>query len=212
MLVIGTTNPGKIREIGAICHPLGVEIGTLELDVEETGITFAENALIKARAYSAARPGEVVLVEDSGLSIAKLGGFPGPWSARFHDLDLETRVVTPSGLSREEIDRFNNARVLELLRNIPISDRGATFVVHFVAMRDGEVLFQASGESHGWIAEEPRGTDGFGYDPIFIGADTFGRTYAEIDPTRKNLRSHRKDALRQLSIWIMGVVAQGGSL
>lgn len=94
MLVIGTANPRKVREIAAICRPLGVEIDTLELDVEETGDTFAENALIKARAYSAARPGHFVLVEDSGLAVNRLGGLPGPWSAKFHDLDLETRTAS----------------------------------------------------------------------------------------------------------------------
>lgn len=216
MLVIGTTNPGKVREIAAICRPLGVEIATLDLDVEETGSTFAENALIKARAYSEARPGQVVLVEDSGLAVNSLGGLPGPWSARFQDLDLETRIVKrPDGVAekpREEIDRLNNERLLELLRGVPTSERGARFVVHLVAMRDGVLLFQACGESYGWISEEAKGTEGFGYDPVFVGSDTFGRTYAEIDSARKNLRSHRKDALRQFSLWITGQVARGESL
>lgn len=208
-LVVGTTNPGKLREVAAICRPIGVEIEPLQLDVPETEDTFDGNALLKGRAYSAARPGSLVLVEDSGLEIGALSGLPGPWSAYFNDLDLETRQLRESGMTREQIDPLNNARVLELLRGVPISDRGASFVVVMLLMRDGETVFRTEGRAHGWIATEARGSGGFGYDPVFVGSDTFGKTYAELDSARKNLRSHRKDALRMLSIWIASRVSRG---
>ncbi len=208
-LVVGTTNPGKLREIAAICRPIGVEIEPLQLDVPETEDTFDGNALLKGRAYSAARPGNVVLVEDSGLEVGALSGLPGPWSANFNDLDIETRKLRESSLSREQIDPLNNERVLELLQGVSLSDRGASFVVVMLVVRDGEVLFRTEGRASGWIAMAACGTNGFGYDPIFIGSDTFGKTYAELDSARKNLRSHRKDALRSLSTWLAGRVSRG---
>lgn len=211
-MIIGTTNPGKVREIAAICRPYDIELTTLQLDVDETGETFAANAEIKARAYSRRNRGQTVLVEDSGLSVGILDGLPGPWSARFTDLDLATKKVRPSSRLRLDTDHLNNLRVLELLKGIPLSDRGASFTVHMILMRDQEILFRTENQSHGWIAEECRGSEGFGYDPIFVGNNTFDRTYGELDAARKNLCSHRKEALREFSVWLAKAVMQGEKL
>jgi XTP/dITP diphosphohydrolase len=208
-LVVGTTNPGKLREIAAICRPFDFEIEALRLDVPETEDTFEGNALLKARAYAAARPGQVVLVEDSGLDIPALGGLPGPWSANFNDFDTRTRTLRDSGMTREQLDPLNNARVLRMMQDVPFVDRGASFIIVMLVARDTEILFRTERRSQGWIAHEPSGTNGFGYDPIFVGADTFGKTYAELDAARKNLRSHRRNALRDLSTWIAGFLGAG---
>ncbi len=199
-MFIGTTNPGKVAEIAALLAPLGIELNAVSLDVPEMGDTFDENAVQKALAYAEHTRG-VTLAEDSGLIVPALGGLPGPWSARFADLDMETRRITPSSRTRAEIDPLNTQRILDLMRGIEQPRRAAMFKVVLVVAQPGQVLFTTSGECHGWIAEEPRGTKGFGYDPIFVGQDTFGKTFAELDPIRKNLRSHRKRALDELFMW-----------
>jgi XTP/dITP diphosphohydrolase len=93
--------------------------------------------------------------------------------------------------------------VLELLQGVEQPRRSTSFkVVLAVAAPDGAILFKGVGESHGWIAEAMRGANGFGYDPIFVGGDTFGKTYAELDSMRKNLRSHRKRVLDEFQAWL----------
>lgn len=200
MLHVGTTNPGKLAEVSALLAPLGVRLAVVSLDVPETTDTFDGNAKQKALAY-AAHTGGPTLSEDSGLCVAALDGLPGPWSARFADLDLATRTVRESGRSRDEIDPLNNARLLDLLRGVEPARRAAFYKIVVIVARPGEVLFQAEAEYHGWIAEAPRGTSGFGYDPIFVGEDTGGRTLAELDAGSKNQRSHRRRALEQLVRW-----------
>ncbi|MBN2496287.1 MAG: non-canonical purine NTP pyrophosphatase [Deltaproteobacteria bacterium] len=205
---IGTTNPGKVREIGSILSATGCSFERTEpVDPEETEEDFEGNALLKARAY-AARAGGVTISEDSGLIIPALGGLPGAWSARFSDCELDAgagRVVghRRSDRPREEMDRANNERVLELLAGVELPRRAAMFIVVLaVATPDGEILFKGTGESHGWIADAARGANGFGYDPIFVGQDTFGKTYAELDSMRKNLRSHRMRVLKDFKAWL----------
>ena len=212
MIFLGTTNPGKVREMGGLLAPMGLELKPLALDVPETGATFADNAREKALAY-AQHSGGVTISEDSGLVVPALKGLPGPYSARFADLtldaDLKPRGVVPSGREREEMDRVNNARVLALLADVPEPRRAASFLVRLVVARPGEALFEAGGEAHGWIAAEARGERGFGYDPIFIGQDTFGRTYAELDAMRKNMRSHRRRVLQELQHWLAKALREG---
>lgn len=203
---IGTTNPSKIREIGAILSATGCTFERTDpIDPEETESDFEGNARIKVCAY-AKHAGGLTIAEDSGIIIPALNGLPGPWSARFADCHLlEGRVVEvhESGRPREVIDQENNALVLQLMRDVKQPHRAAMFkVVLMVADASGEVLFQASGESHGWISEEARGTNGFGYDPIFVGGDTFGKTYAELDSVRKNHRSHRRHVLNEFQAWL----------
>jgi XTP/dITP diphosphohydrolase len=204
---IGTTNPGKTAEIAGILSPMGIELRPLALDVEETEDTFEGNARLKACAYARHARG-VAISEDSGLCIAALGGLPGAWSARFSDCELApgfrvARVVA-SGRERDEIDRANNQRVLELMKDVRDPLRAAVFKVRLVVADAERILFEEGAEAHGWIAPEARGERGFGYDPIFVGGDTFGKTYAELDPIRKNARSHRKKVLAAFQYWIAG--------
>ncbi|MGC4120626.1 MAG: non-canonical purine NTP pyrophosphatase [Myxococcales bacterium] len=207
-LFIGTTNPGKLGEFVALLGPLGlaVKVARSETEVEEPSIDvldgFAENARIKALAY-AKISGGVTLAEDSGLAVAALGGLPGIFSARFADVDLEAkRVLKDSKRPRDVMDPANNLRLLECMKGFEQPRRAAFFKTAAVLARGDQVLFSATAESHGWIAEEARGTKGFGYDPVFVGQDTFGKTYAEIDPVRKNLKSHRKRVMDELFFWL----------
>jgi XTP/dITP diphosphohydrolase len=206
--VLGTTNPYKVREFAAILRPTGCGLTPAEpIEVPETEPTFAGNARLKAAGH-ARRSGRITIAEDSGLAVTALGGLPGPWSARFSDCDVDVARGTvvehrPSGRARDEIDAANNVRVLELLRDVPQPHRAAAFVVALaVAAPDGTIVFEAEGTVTGWIADAPRGTHGFGYDPIFVGQTTGGATFAELDSVRKNMRSHRREVLRRFTVWL----------
>lgn len=211
-LHIGTTNPGKLRELGALLAPLGLELRPIALDIPEPADTFEENARLKALAY-AAHVGELAIAEDSGIVVPALGGLPGPWSARFSDLILDADhhpiAVEESGRDRDAMDQANIERVLALMANVAEPHRAARFVVRLVVAEPGAILFEAGGESHGSIATEQRGERGFGYDSIFIGQDTFGKTYGELDPVRKNLRSHRKRVMNELQFWLAKRLREG---
>ena len=207
-ITIGTTNPGKVAEIAAIFAPTGIQLHPFsETDPEETGTAFLENARIKAKAYALAT-GRITIAEDSGLCVGALKGLPGVHSARFSDCRVnyamgEVLEHVPSARPRAEIDHANNLLVLESMREALMPHRAAYFeVAMVVAAPDGTVLFEAKGTSYGWISSELRGTHGFGYDPIFIGNDTGEATYAELDSSRKNLRSHRRRVLEELAFWL----------
>jgi len=210
---LGTTNPGKVREFAGILSPLGISLGVVEADIPETGSTFEENARIKTLGYAKLCPGQVVFAEDSGIVIPALNNLPGPWSARFHDLvvdrDNKPMHVISSGLERDAIDTLNNERVIRMMAEVEEPYRAAFFYVRLMVARDEEILYEGSGETHGWIAPEMRGTSGFGYDPVFIGQDTFGKTYAELDSVRKNLRSHRRKVIREFAFWVGNAMREG---
>lgn len=207
-IIVGTSNPGKVREIASILSPLGHEIIPMAMDIDETGETISDNAKIKALAYSKANPGVYVIAEDSGLVVPKLNNLPGPYSARFHtvifDKNLVVRTVPKEEFTtdKSEHDKLNNERLLEMIKTLPEEMRAAYFEVSFVIAKDDEILTESIGHSYGYISDEMRGTNGFGYDPLFIGNDTFGKTYAELDTARKNLKSHRKKALKELGLWV----------
>jgi len=184
-LLLATNNPGKIAELRALLAPLGVEclapraLG-LELAPEESGATYLENALIKARAFAAAS-GLPVLADDSGLEVEALGGRPGVESANYGG----------PGLSASERVQL----LLDELRDVPEERRGARFVaVVVIALPDGR-FWHARGELRGMIARAPRGTGGFGYDPIFL-LPELGRTVAELTAAEKNALSHRARAVQ----------------
>lgn len=185
-LVLATTNKGKLRDFRLLFEGSGIAIETpadhgADLDVDETGETFADNALLKARAFAAALPGRAVLADDSGLVVEALGGDPGVRSARY--------AGEPSD------DHANNLLVLERMRGV--EDRRAAFVVVLaLVLPDGREIL-AEGRCEGTIADEERGTNGFGYDVIFF-RDDLGRTFGEATPAEKNARSHRAAAVRAL--------------
>lgn len=208
-IIIGTSNMGKVREIASILTPLGYELKPTSADIDEIGDTISDNAIIKAVEYSKHNAGHYVIAEDSGLVVPNLKGLPGPYSSRFHSitldddlnvLDVPREVYTTD---KTEIDAKNNERLLALVNDrLSEEKRGAFFEVSFVIAKDGEVLWSTTESSTGFISGELKGDNGFGYDPLFIGSDTFGKTYAELDNARKNLRSHRKKALKKLGLWL----------
>ncbi|MCP5502433.1 MAG: non-canonical purine NTP pyrophosphatase [Leptospiraceae bacterium] len=201
-MILGTTNPHKVREIGGICAPLEIELVPVSLDILETGDTFEDNALCKAIAYSEAYPDSFVLVEDSGLLIPSLEGLPGPYSARFSDYDIASKTIHNSNLPREEMDRANNEKVLQCMEAVPEEKRGAYFVICIIIIKNTKVFFRVTQKAFGWILKDKRGDKGFGYDPIFASDTSFGKSWAEIDSTRKNLISHRGEALWDLQAWL----------
>lgn len=184
-LYAATSNPGKLREF-QLAAGAGIEIVPAPAmdPPEETGSTFEENAAIKARAYSAHVRG-LVFAEDSGIEVAALGGAPGVYSARF---------AGPGAT-----DPANNEKLIAALRGI--SNRRARYVCVIALAEDGDVLATFRGEVEGEIADTPRGTNGFGYDPHFF-YPPFGATFAELAPERKFEVSHRRRALDQLFDWL----------
>lgn len=192
-LILATSNPGKIREFASLLEASGlcarslVDYPDLELP-EETGSTFRENATLKAAAIAKAT-GCFALADDSGLVVPALGGAPGVFSSRFgEDLPL---------LPDESKDERNNRKLLTLLRDVPEERRNAFFqTVIAVVSPDGKEL-TAKGEWAGKILPEPRGANGFGYDPLFFDPES-GRAAAEMSAREKNGRSHRGKALASL--------------
>ena len=185
-LVIASNNPGKIREIGQILAPLGIEIIPQSVlavpEAEEPHATFIENALAKAR-HAARLTGLPALADDSGICVDALGGAPGVISAHF------------AGEPRSDVR--NNRKLLEMLE--AGEDRRAHYYCVLLLMRHGDdpQPLVAEGEWRGEILREPRGSGGFGYDPLFL--DTaLGRTGAELTPEQKNRVSHRGKALAAL--------------
>jgi len=188
-LLIATTNTGKIREIEGILAGVPVTLLTLDSfpgvpEPEETGKTFAENARLKA-IYYAERTGLPAVADDSGIEIDALGGAPGVHSARWHGTDYPTKFAV---IYRELA-----------ARRLPTSP--ARFVAHIAVASGGRVLFEATGTIEGEIAPEPRGSHGFGYDPIFF-FPPYGCTLGEVDGERKAAVSHRGKAFRQLADWL----------
>jgi len=185
-LVLATTNKGKLRDFRLLFEGSGIAIELpgdhdVALDVEETGETFADNALLKARAFAAALPGRTVLADDSGLVVEALGGDPGVRSARY--------AGEPGD------DRANNLLVLERMEGV--ADRRAAFVVVLALVTpDGEELV-VEGRCEGTVAFAESGSNGFGYDAIFY-RDDLGRTFGEATPAEKNARSHRAAAVKAL--------------
>ena len=186
-LLVGTGNPGKVREFQELLDGLPLELVTpadigLDMEVEETGDTLEENALLKAQAY--ANASEILtLADDSGLFVDALGGEPGVRSARYGAPDAKT----------------DEDRVELLLRNladVPDGQRAAAFRCVIVIAKPGEDTVRiAKGELRGIIEQTPRGTNGFGYDPIFV-VPEYGKTVAELDSDIKNVLSHRGRAAR----------------
>lgn len=194
-LVLASRNPGKLAELRGLLSGLPVEIVAAEgaPQVEETGATFAENAILKARA-AAAWSGDWALAEDSGLEVDALGGRPGLYSSRY------------AGPGATDADR--NARLLAEMASIPEPERSARFrCVAALAAPDGRV-WTREGTCEGRIALAPRGSHGFGYDPIFLLPD--GRTMAELPPEEKARVSHRARAMEAIVDLLRGLLGEQG--
>ena len=187
-LVLASGNPGKLRELSVILDDLGYQLlPQSEFDVAEvaeTGTTFVENAIIKAR-HAAQQTGLPSLADDSGIEVDALDGAPGVYSARFAGVDAD--------------DAANNRLLVEKLRDVPAAERGARYRAVIVLMRhagDPAPLI-CEGSWEGVIQLTPAGDGGFGYDPYFY-LPELGCTSAELSATEKNRLSHRGKALAEL--------------
>jgi len=196
-LLFGTRNPGKLRELRRLVA--GLPIRVLSLDdlpgevgeVVEDGSTFAENACKKASAYARAS-GLHAVADDSGLCVDALWGKPGIHSARYSEEQAP-------GLSGRERDRANNEKLLFVLRGVFPEHRGGEYrAVVALAAPDGTVVAAEEGSCRGVIGEDPRGEEGFGYDPLFSPEASPGRTMAELTAAEKDALSHRGEAMRKL--------------
>jgi XTP/dITP diphosphohydrolase len=190
-LLVATTNPGKLREIRQLLASAPIRLLSLAdlppiEEPEETGATFEENARLKAH-YYAARSGLWTVAEDSGLVIDALGGEPGVTSARF----LRADATYP--------ERF--AEIYRRLGAQRDKSPTARFVAALASVEKGEVVYETTGVVEGTIAEAPRGSGGFGYDPIFF-YPRYGRTLAEVSEPEKIAVAHRGVAFRKFARWI----------
>jgi len=184
-LVVATANPGKVREITDILSGAGIDLISLDefpglVEPEETGETFAENARLKALYYAQAT-GLPSVADDSGLEVTALDNAPGVHSARWHGTDYAVKFH----------------RIYELLQERGAGSSAARFVCHVALADQGRVIYETTGIVSGEIAPEPRGTSGFGYDPIFY-YPPFKCTLAELDLARKASVSHRGKAFAEL--------------
>ncbi len=189
-LLVATSNPGKVREIRDLLSGAPVELVTLDAlpaieEPEETGATFAENARIKALYYNGAT-GLASVADDSGLEIDALDGAPGIHSARWHGASYQ--------------DKFD--RIYQLLQERRASGSPARFVCAVAMAVDGRIDYEVQGTVDGEIAPEPRGSNGFGYDPIFL-YPPLGRTLGEVPDEVKATLSHRGAAFRALRRYLM---------
>ncbi|WP_019376776.1 XTP/dITP diphosphatase [Virgibacillus halodenitrificans] len=194
-IIIATKNKGKAEEFKSFFGKYGISIKSLldfqEVmpDVEETGITFKENAALKAEEISTMLS-IPVLADDSGLVIDALNGEPGIYSARY--------------AGEPKNDQANMNKVLKELQDVPKNKRKARFVCVLAIAIPGEATVFREGYCEGEIAFSPRGAHGFGYDPIFI-PQGYNKTMAELSAQQKNEISHRRNAINQLEDWIRNI-------
>lgn len=198
-VIIATKNPGKAKEFEWMFMPLGYEVKTLldypELqEVEETGQTFEENAILKAETLSN-ELNKIVIADDSGLSIDALNGRPGIYSARY------------AGEAKD--DQANIDKVLNELKDVPDNERQARFYCALAVASPSQKTFTVAGICEGMILRERRGSNGFGYDPIFFVLDK-EKTMAELEPVEKSEISHRALALKKLENQLPTLFAEVG--
>ena len=185
-VVIATKNKGKAKDFEALFGPLGYEVVTMfdvapEMEIEETGTTFEQNAVLKAEAL-AKELDTIVIADDSGLAVDALNGEPGVYSARY---------------ASDHDDEANIVKLLENLKNVEDENRTARFCCCIAIAGPNFKTTTVFGTCEGVIAHEKRGTNGFGYDPIFY-VPSLGRMMAELSPEEKAVISHRGNAIRQL--------------
>jgi XTP/dITP diphosphohydrolase len=199
-IYLATNNPGKVREFREAAQAFSVALDPLPGMAElppaiEDGATFEQNARIKAEYYSRFAPGELVLAEDSGLAVDALNGAPGVHSARY------AAVLHSGVLSHENSDdEANNSALISQLERLSNAQPGGKYVCVIALARDGQTLATFTGEAHGELRTVPRGTQGFGYDPLFY-FPALGKTFAELSLEQKREHSHRGKAFRQFLDW-----------
>lgn len=186
-VVIATKNKGKAKDFEALFTPLGYEVVTMfdvapDMEIEETGTTFEENAILKAEALAEALQ-MLVIADDSGLAIDALNGEPGVYSARY---------------AGDHDDEANIIKVLEKLQGVPEEQRTARFCCALAVAGPQLETYTVFGTCEGIILEDKRGTNGFGYDPIFY-VPQLQRAMAELSPEEKGAISHRGNAIRKLA-------------
>ncbi|ATH92681.1 nucleoside-triphosphate diphosphatase [Bacillus glycinifermentans] len=187
-VIIATKNEGKVKEFKEMLAPRGYDVKSLldigyTADIEETGQTFEENAIIKAETISK-ETGKIVIADDSGLSVDYLGGRPGVYSARY--------------AGEDKSDLANLQKLLKELEGVEKEDRSARFRCALALCIPGQETKTVEGAVEGYITEEPIGTNGFGYDPVFLVKDK-DQTMAQLSSGEKNKISHRADALKKLT-------------
>lgn len=195
-ILIASKNENKVAEIERILAPLSIHIISLNVfknlaDVEETGDSFLANAILKSEYYHK-KLDHPVISDDSGLVVPALNGEPGIYSARYAGI--------PTNYQK------NNEKLLERMAGLKDKQREAYFICVAV-YKDRDTLLSAEGRVYGRIISEPRGTNGFGYDPIFFHPQS-GKTFAELDPDKKNQISHRYRALQALYTELSGYFAK----
>ena len=214
-VLVATSNPGKIRDLVGAALARNVRVETLPdfaalPAVIEDGETFEANARKKAEHYSKYAEGELVIADDSGLEVDALGGAPGVRSARYAadehaGASSEGQGSAPAGCNADEhapnsADKANNARLLRELHDVPDEYRTGRFVCAIAAARNGHTLATFHGRAEGLILREPRGSNGFGYDPLFYFPE-IGKAFAELTAEEKARYSHRGAAFRQFLQW-----------
>ena len=205
-VLIATSNPGKLRDFAgaAAAHDVVVagipDFSSLPTVVEDGG-TFEANARKKAEAYSVYAPDEIVLADDSGLEVDALDGAPSVHSARY-------AAEAPHLVGNNTDDEANNARLLRELKNVSPEKRTARFVCVIAAARNGRTLQVFRGTAEGMILDAARGSNGFGYDPLFY-FPQIQKTFAELRAEEKAKYSHRGSAFRQFLSWYEGLRVEG---
>jgi len=197
-VLVATSNAGKIRDFAGAASSFGIEIAPLPNlaslpSVVEDGATFEANARKKAEAYSRFVPGEIVIADDSGLEVDALRGAPGVHSARY-------AADEPHQAEANTDDEANNTKLIREIKRVPVEKRTARFVCWIAAARDGKTLAIFDGKAEGVILDEARGTNGFGYDPLFY-FPQIEKTFAELSAEEKSVYSHRGAALRKFLAW-----------
>jgi XTP/dITP diphosphohydrolase len=197
-LYAATTSQGKLRDFQTAAESFGLTIETLAslgtvAAPKEDGDTFLDNATLKAVYYSRLAPGEMVLADDSGLEVDALNGAPGVRSARF----AADSGLVDSPDANDNTDVWNNMVLLQRLAGVRAERRTARYKCVLVVACDSQSLYKAEGAVEGVILEAPRGTGGFGYDPLFY-LPELDRTMAEIDLKTKLSLSHRGRAIAEL--------------
>ena len=199
-VLVATSNAGKLRDLTGAALPFHIEIVPLPLadlpPVIEDGATFEANARKKAEAYSRYAPSEIVIADDSGLEVDALDGAPGVHSARY-------AADEPHAAETNTDDEANNAKLIREIKKVSPEKRTGRFVCWIAVARAGKTLALFEGKAEGVILEEPRGTNGFGYDPLFYFPE-IGKTFAELSAEEKAKYSHRGTAFRKF----LGVVQE----